>query len=1008
MFRGTLQVIVLPYHTIDVHLLSPGSSTHVARGLQETAASSSSIYSTYASMESGNTRRKQTLLSLIDVLTEMDRDKGLITPDPGTFQTSRLHTTTTLDEKLQIAGAEQFLDFEKRVENFDKELRNFANASRQLGSSVGILSSAFTLRERLSKILFLFRENAASLFPRRILRQPREALTNPNIMHRRRNWRGPPPPERLVVRDDLAPETFPAQLEGFAIDVAAFLKCLNEFEEFTDDTLNQTMQGFESDLNYWASCLLQYKSQFRSPAVQRYAHDLTTEIGDHIDNIATTLAMFIEIGLPTIRFHQQHAATNLLNVSKLSIFFGVVDATLLQYSYSMTANAISDCVNAFWFSSLVFSIAAGANGLLGLTWKQSIYRSPSQRVPWWVLIWMKGSPLVFLVISVACFSAGLVLFAYSSGQGRVTSATTSVLTVVASLGLVFISGWFALERWTYAQHGGQKWLEEVISDVTDDMASRGVVRAPRNALGWCGSRIAVTRSYFNPLSDWLFEARKSEDILPFVGTKSPSVFSESTERPGSFDGHKPESESSGNSAARVRFVNAVRSVIKLQSTTRSPTRPGFPRRDSWWQTSMAASPEELKNQYTDPGMTALRGARVSTSIEQLKALELSQEFFVHSALVRHVQFSPNGKYLATSSWDKTAVIFREGLVPDRTLMHVQGFVGQVAWSPNGRVLLTRFTRGIKVWSEDGVFKKLIDRVRQVQAIVWLPRGDGNWHVPLIANWCSFVDCVFELGSQWTGEKRRSCTMEAHQSVKILDTYNFDHMRISNITVTSDGVRLIGVGPSIPPKDGPQPTRHAKVEKRIIVYNMQTKRKERYGFCSQTPLFDAVRDVIISRKSSVVLVSFEQAAPQLWKLEVVKGRDRPSIENTCTSRLTLRHTFVLNVPVSIAGPCYFGGNEDQFVFCAGKGLSLPGLGSATADDAARTAGDIHIWDRETAAVLRYLRPPNMPAVGNLTCIGWNNATDHPMMLATGSHNGTVQIWSTNSVRSQSEGSMDDER
>jgi hypothetical protein len=30
--------------------------------------------------------------------------------------------------------------------------------------------------------------------------------------------------------------------------------------------------------------------------VQRYVHDLTTEIGDHIDNITGTLAMFVEIG----------------------------------------------------------------------------------------------------------------------------------------------------------------------------------------------------------------------------------------------------------------------------------------------------------------------------------------------------------------------------------------------------------------------------------------------------------------------------------------------------------------------------------------------------------------------------------------------------------------------------------------------------------------------------------------------------------------------------------------
>jgi hypothetical protein len=31
-----------------------------------------------------------------------------------------------------------------------------------------------------------------------------------------------------------------------------------------------------------------------------------------------------------------------------------------------------DAVNSFWFSSLVFSIAAAVNSLLGLTWKQAM------------------------------------------------------------------------------------------------------------------------------------------------------------------------------------------------------------------------------------------------------------------------------------------------------------------------------------------------------------------------------------------------------------------------------------------------------------------------------------------------------------------------------------------------------------------------------------------------------------------------------------------------------------
>lgn len=39
-----------------------------------------------------------------------------------------------------------------------------------------------------------------------------------------------------------------------------------------------------------------YPDQFRYPAVQRYIHELTQEMGDHINGITSSLCMFIEVG----------------------------------------------------------------------------------------------------------------------------------------------------------------------------------------------------------------------------------------------------------------------------------------------------------------------------------------------------------------------------------------------------------------------------------------------------------------------------------------------------------------------------------------------------------------------------------------------------------------------------------------------------------------------------------------------------------------------------------------
>lgn len=45
---------------------------------------------------------------------------------------------------------------------------------------------------------------------------------------------------------------------------------------------------------------------------------------------------------------------------------------MIQFSYQTNNNALDDAVNGFWFTSLVFSISAAVNSLLGLTWMQAV------------------------------------------------------------------------------------------------------------------------------------------------------------------------------------------------------------------------------------------------------------------------------------------------------------------------------------------------------------------------------------------------------------------------------------------------------------------------------------------------------------------------------------------------------------------------------------------------------------------------------------------------------------
>ncbi|KAM5543424.1 hypothetical protein V8D89_002675, partial [Ganoderma adspersum] len=897
------------------------------------------------------------------------------------------HDVPTVDEHLQKVGADAFNKFQRRVMNLDKELRNFANAARQLGSSVGILSSSYHLRGRLAQLLYLFRENAADLFPRKVSRQSRDSLTNPQLAQYRKRVRDRAPPHvhNPIVMEKLDPEDFPDQLQMFAQDVTTFLDCLNEFPEFTDEAVNAAVLSLEGDLKYWASSLRQYEKEFRFPAVQRYLHDLSGEMGEHIDNITASLSVFIEIGVPTIRFAQKHASQNLLNLSTVATFFSAVTATTMQFSFDMHDNALENAVNSFWFTSLVFSIGAAVNSLLGVTWKQAMYRSPGHRVPWWVLIWIKRSPLAFLVLSVACFSIGLVLFAYSSGQHQVTCTLTTVFSACSIVGLTAVSAWFASERWTFSRHNGTKWLADVLSETKVRVKStRGVkwlIYEPREVARGCsrwtaermrilGERVselsarAVSRlssrsddekygdaeravtpgtecASPEPISPTTPFRRGGSDVgplLPIAEVRAPTVTSFDGGEGG--DGASVMSDSPGGppaaSAGRGRFANAVRAVIKMRAASAAfPTVEGRRR-----QRTMSS--DGNGNGWEAEPVGVLKNSRVGTLMPKLRSLQTTQSFEAHSALVRHLQFSPSGKFLATSSWDRTSVIFKvaEQFTSHRILAHPQGFVGQVAWSPSGNLLLTKLGRGVKVWTEDGVCKKTIDRRRNVQSIAWLPGGEGFLSVE---------------GSDVT---------KLNLNGTVLATYHFERLIIHDVAITQDQARMVCVGTMTASMDGLHPSK-CRAEKQILVYNMETEKIE-----NRVPVLHEVRDITLARNDHVALVSYEnKAPPQLWKLDPIKkNANSASLE----MRLSLRHTYMPKAPVDFAGPSYFGGKNDQLVLCAGK------------------AGDVHIWDRESGTLLHHIRSQTVG--GDLTCIAWNHAWD-TFMFATGSHDGAVRIWTS---------------
>ncbi|KAG8755214.1 hypothetical protein FRC11_006186 [Ceratobasidium sp. 423] len=356
-------------------------------------------------------------------------------------------------------------------------------------------------------------------------------------------------------------------------------------------------------------------------------------------------------------------------------------------------------------------------------------------------------------------------------------------------------------------------------------------------------------------------------------------------------------------------------------------------------------------------------ARIQTYVPMLRTLRFSQLLTEHVALVKHLQFSPDGQFLATCSWDRTALIWRVGTGPSgefeltHKLIHtarVSGFVERVAWSPNGEQLLTKQIKSIKVWNpKTGVCERTIDRKRTVQAITWMPKGSGfvsiEWKME-----SSQVDKRVHHTENILGSDLVVVSKDGTQ----LQEHHLPRLQVWDAAVVPDEERLVAVATLIRTGEGRKPVK-SRHEKRILIYNLNTKEIE-----NQVPLLQDVRGVTLTEEGHYALVSYEnKAPPQAWRIDTIARKGK--------QRLVLAHTYFTGHPVDFAGPSYFGGVKDTFVVAASK------------------SGEIYIWERSSGVLLHSLKAPDQ----ELTNIAWNHKSSSGFMFASAAHDGKVRIWTT---------------
>lgn len=302
---------------------------------------------------------------------------------------------------------------------------------------------------------------------------------------------------------------------------------------------------------------------------------------------------------------------------------------------------------------------------------------------------------------------------------------------------------------------------------------------------------------------------------------------------------------------------------------------------------------------------------------------------VHDDEVWFVQFSNNGRYLASGSKDRSVIVWEVARVYDGNLRASEAIrfrfddhekhVSFLAWSPDDTRLLSASWKTISMWdvtsgTEVRSFRKHED---QIVACVWAP--DGN--------------------SFFSGASDKELFRWDAATGETLWTHRTDHS-IMDLALSTDGKRLVCI-------DSDRTITVFDAEKHTKIRSM----KEAMWLTSCTLSADNV-SLLVNTTSN----SQDQSK--------IVGESEMHVWNIESGRLERKFLGYEQVQFVIRG-C-FGGYGEQFVLCGSENKL------------------VHVWDRATGDLMLRLEGHNK----TVNSVAWS-PTD-PQLFASGSDDGTIIV------------------
>ncbi|KAK4058921.1 hypothetical protein OIO90_000367 [Microbotryomycetes sp. JL221] len=304
----------------------------------------------------------------------------------------------------------------------------------------------------------------------------------------------------------------------------------------------------------------------------------------------------------------------------------------------------------------------------------------------------------------------------------------------------------------------------------------------------------------------------------------------------------------------------------------------------------------------------------------------------HTDEIWRLEFSHDGKWLATAGRDQTAIIWNvaAGFTVDKILREHTDPISCLTWSPDDSILLTAAEMQIKMWNaETGTcIATLTEHEYQIGALSWLPNGQG-----FVSGGMDSKVFFWDLAGNVTGRLANSPS------------------RVIDLAISPDGSKLVAVGradttsPSrgsshqqsrtgTPSTSQNGPPIHARHDKKISVYSLPDNRL----------ILESVQPNELTHAPSEILY--------------VDLRDGTIVRR------------------------FQGHDQGQYVLQSCFGGALQNFVMSGSGD-----GQIFVWHRDTGRLLHQLSGHGS---GSVNAVAWNKRHAEGM-FASASDDRTIRIW-----------------